>query len=538
MSRILSRRGFVQQAAAASALALAPLDRLAAQVRFNSYPFQLGVASGDPTADGFVIWTRLAPEPLEPEQLGRVTFEVDWEVAEDAAFARIVARGRDFAPAHLAHSVHAEVGGLPPGSEYFYRFRLGRYESPVGRAVTLPAADSSPERVRFAFCCCAHYEHGFFSSYRYLAEDKPDLVFELGDYIYEDSYGDRRVRLFHKTEAVTLDDYRGRYAQYRTDPDLRAAHQACPWLVSWDDHEVDNDYAGFTGEHELCGGESVRQGFPGRRAAAYQAWFEHMPVRPSRLLAAGGIRIYGNVDWGRLARFHVLDTRQFRSPQACPNTPSFMRCDTERGRKVLFSGAGGGSFADPNDPACKASLEDPDRTMLGAAQEQWLDESLASSRARWNVLAQGVLFAGLNEGTVEAPRIFTDAWTGYPGAQQRLLASLARNKAANPVILTGDIHSFFASEVNNARGTAVAVELVTSSVATNNTDKTKLLAQNPHVRFHDGKHSGYVRCEATADRLTADFVAVDDIRDARSARRVLASFEVPAGTSRVTRTDG
>lgn len=538
MPRTISRRGFVQQAAAASALALAPLERLAAQVRFGSYPFQLGVASGDPTAEGFVIWTRLAPEPLEPEQLGRVTFEVDWEVAEDATFSRIVARGRDFAPAHLAHSVHAEVAGLQPGNEYFYRFRLGRYESPVGRAVTLPAADSSPERVRFAVCCCAHYEHGFFSAYRYIAEDRPDLVFELGDYIYEDSYGDRRVRLFHKTEALTLDDYRGRYAQYRTDPDLRAAHEACPWVLSWDDHEVDNDYAGLTGEHELCGGESVRNSFPARRAAAYQAWFEHMPVRPSRLLAAGGIRIYGNLDWGRLARFHVLDTRQFRSPQACSSTPNFMRCDTEHGRKVLFSGAGGGSFADPNDPACKVELDDPNRTMLGAAQEKWLDGSLASSRAQWNVLAQGVLLAGLMEGTPQAPRIFTDAWIGYPVAQQRLLESLARSKAANPVVLTGDIHSFFANEVENARGTPVAVELVTSSVATNNSDKSQLLAQNPHAKFHDGKHSGYLRCEATAERLRADFVAVDDIRDARSARQVLATFEVNNGAPRLVRIGG
>ena len=537
MSRMLSRRGFVQQAAATSALVLAPFDRLAAQVWFSSYPFQLGVASGDPSSDGFVIWTRLAPEPLEPEQLGRVTFEVDWEVAEDASFTRIVARGRDFAPAHLAHSVHTEVGGLAPGNEYFYRFRLGRYESPVGRAVTLPPADSSPERVRFAFCCCAHYEHGFFSAYRYLAEDRPDLVFELGDYIYEDAYGDRRVRLFHKTEALTLDDYRGRYAEYRTDPDLRAAHEACPWLVSWDDHEVDNDYAGLTGEHELCGGDRVRNSFPERRAAAYQAWFEHMPVRPSRLLAAGGVRIHGNLDWGRLARFHVLDTRQFRSPQACPNTSSFMRCDAERGRKVLFSGAGGGSFADPNDPVCKAELEDPNRTMLGAEQERWLDGSLGSSRARWNVLAQGVFLAGLIEGKADAPRIFTDAWIGYPAATQRLLESLARHRTANPVVLTGDIHSFFANEVLSARGTPVAVELVTSSIAANNSDKSHLLERNPHIKFHDGKHSGYVRCEATARKLTADFVAVDDIKDARSARRVLASFEVPAGQSRAIRVD-
>ena len=218
------------------------------------------------------------------------------------------------------------------------------------------AADASPESLRFAFASCAHYEQGFFSAYRHMAEDRPDLILMLGDYIYEDAWGDRRVRQFDPLEAVTLEDYRRRYTQYRTDPDLQAAHAACPWLVTWDDHEVDNDYVGLTSEHELCGGAAVREAFPARRAAAYQAWYEHMPVRPSRLDPAMAIRIYGATDWGRLARFHVLDTRQYRSVQVCPAAADRERCDFAKGRKILFGGAGGANFIDPNEaPARRRS---------------------------------------------------------------------------------------------------------------------------------------------------------------------------------------
>jgi len=388
MSRRISRREFHRLAAAAGALALAPFGRANSQFRFVSPPFQLGVASGDPSADGFVIWTRLAPEPFDPGYLGQTIFEVAWEVAEDSGFSRIVKQGTAWARPHLAHAIHAEVAGLQPGREYFYRFRLGRYESAAGRALTCPAAGASPESLKFAFASCAHYEQGYFSAYRYMAEDRPDLVLMLGDYIYEDSWGDRRVRQLDPLEAVTLEDYRRRYTQYRTDPDLQAAHAACPWLVTWDDHEVDNDYVGLTSEHELCGGAAVRESFPARRAAAYQAWYEHMPVRPSRLEPGMALRIYGNVNWGRLARFYVLDTRQYRSVQVCPALPTAERCDFAKGRKLLFGGAGGANFIDPNEPACKAALADSSRTVLGDAQERWLDAALAESAATWNLLAR------------------------------------------------------------------------------------------------------------------------------------------------------
>ncbi len=538
MSRHISRREFNRLAAAASTLAIIPFGGAGAQMRFPNNPFQLGVASGDPSADGFVIWTRLAPEPFDTAYLGRTIFEVAWEVAEDAAFARIARQGTAWARPHLAHAVHVVVDALQPGREYYYRFRIGRYESAPGRALTCPAADAAVASMKFAFSSCAHYEQGYFSAYRWMAEDRPELMLALGDYIYEDAWGDRRVRQFDTLEAVTLEDYRHRYTQYRTDPDLQAAHAACPWLVTWDDHEVDNDYVGLTSEHELCGGEEVRRSFPARRRAAYQAWYEHMPVRPTRLQPEMAVKLYGSVDWGSLVRFHVLDTRQYRSVQVCPNLPTVQRCDFELGHKILFGGAGGSAFINPSEPSCKAALADPARTVLGAEQEKWLDESLASSRAAWNVLAQNVMVMTVAEGSPEAPRFHSDAWAGYPPARERFLASILKSKAANPVVLTGDIHSFWANELANAAGRPVGIELVTSSIATNTYDKSAFMALNPGARWHDGKHNGYVRCELTRERLRTEVVAIDDLEDSRSGRKVLATFETRAGEPRLRRLAG
>lgn len=529
MSRSITRREFSRLAAGAGALALVPFGRASAQLRFPNSPFQLGIACGDPAADGFVIWTRLAPEPLDTAFLGQTIFEVAWEVAEAADFARIVQQGTAWARPHLAHSVHVEVGGLAPGREYFYRFRIGRYESATGRALTCPAADSAPERLRFAFASCAHYEQGFFSAYRHMAADRPDLVFFLGDYIYEDSWGDRRVRQFDSPEAFTLEQYRHRYTQNRTDPDLQAAHAACPWLITWDDHEVDNDYVGLTGENELCGGAVVRDAFPARRAAAYQAWYEHMPVRPSRLQPEMAVRIYGATDWGRLARLFLLDTRQYRSVQACPAEPTAERCDFANHRKILFSRAGGANFIDPVEPACKATLADASRTVLGDAQERWFDGALGADGAAWNVVAQNVMMMTVAEGTAESPRHYSDAWAGYPPARERFYATLARHRAANPVVLTGDIHSFWVNDLANAAGKAVGVELVTSSIATSTYDKSAVLALNPGTKFHDGRHNGYVRCELTREKLRADIVTIADREDPASGASVAASFEIASG---------
>ena len=343
------------------------------------------------------------------------------------------------------------------------------------------------------------------------------------------------MRQFDPLEAVTLEDYRRRYTQYRTDPDLQGAHAACPWLVTWDDHEVDNDYVGLTSEHELCGGTAVREAFPARRAAAYQAWYEHMPVRPSRLDPAMAIRIYGATDWGKLARFYVLDTRQYRSVQVCANTPTAERCDFAKGRKILFGGAGGANFIDPNESACKSALADGSRTVLGDAQERWLDAALAESGAAWNLLAQNVMMMTVAEGSKESPRHYSDAWAGYPPARARLYSALAKHRTTNPIVLTGDIHSFWVNDLENADGRPVGVELVASSIATSTYDKSAVLPLNPGAKFHDGLHNGYVRCELGRERLQADIVTIDDREDPRSGRQVAASFEIRVGEPRARR---
>jgi alkaline phosphatase D len=251
-----------------------------------------------------------------------------------------------------------------------------------------------------------------------------------------------------------------------------------------------------------------------------------------------GVQIYGSMDWGTLARIYVLDTRQYRSPQVCTNEPTLPRCDFERGRKILFGGAGGGAYANPDQSPCREALADPSRTVLGTDQERWLDGALAGSRAAWNVIAQNVMVNGITEGTAEAPQIFTDSWAGYPPARERFLASLLKHRTANPVVLTGDIHSFWVCELANAAGRTAGVELVVSSIATSTNDKSASLPLNPAVKWHEGGHNGYMRCELTRERLRTDVVAIDDRTDPRSGRRVLATFDVRAGDPQAHRVDG
>ncbi|HEU4517536.1 MAG TPA: alkaline phosphatase D family protein, partial [Steroidobacteraceae bacterium] len=240
-------------------------------------------------------------------------------------------------------------------------------------------------------------------------------------------------------------------------------------------------------------------------------------------------RIYGATGWGRLARFYVLDTRQYRSVQVCPAAPTAERCDFAKGRKILFGGAGGANFIDPTAPDCQAALADESRTVLGEAQENWLDGALSEGGASWNLLAQNVMVMTVAEGTPESPRHYSDAWAGYPPARERLFAAIAEHGTTNPVVLTGDIHSFWVNDLANAAGRAVGVELVTSSIATSTYDKSATLPLNPGVKFHDGTHNGYVRCDLTATSLRADIVAIADRADAKSDASVLASFGIRAG---------
>src|SRR5262245_3813037 len=339
-----TRRELLNAAWALGAAAVAhPLvaSRVIAQPLFRAYPFPLGVASGDPWPESVVLWTRLAPEPLAGGGMPMVNVEVSWEMASDAALRTTVNTGTAIARPELGHSVHVEATGLQPGREYFYRFRCGSEVSPIGRTKTAPADGAAVDQLRFGVCGCSHYEHGYFTAYGHLASERFDFVFHTGDYIYEDrADGGRnaRVRQHNGDEIQTVVDYRNRYALYRLDPDLRAAHLSAPFVMAWDDHEVDNDYAGDRDEHG-----TPPEIFLLRRAAAYQAYYETMPVRPALLPAGPHLRLYRRLRFGSLIDFNVLDTRQYRSDQVCPTISE--GCPEAR---------------------------DPARTILGPEQEKWL----------------------------------------------------------------------------------------------------------------------------------------------------------------------
>ena len=420
--QLLSRRKFLTVAGSAGVVVAAsqfPFARArTAPVRFTGYPFTLGVASGDPTPDGAVLWTRLAPSPLSGHGgMPDKPVTVEWEVATDENFSNVVARGEEIAVAADAHSVHAEPRGLQAGYEYFYRFRANGEISPVGRTKTAPAGTASA--MAFAFASCQQYEHGYFTAYKHMAQDDLDLVIHLGDYIYEydtNSYTSTggNVRANSNHEIVNLADYRERHAQYKTDPDMQAAHAAFPWLVTFDDHEIDNNWASDTPEDGLPQDVYFR-----RRKAAFRAYWEHMPLRKAQKPDANGIQIYKRCGFGNLATFHVMDTRQFRSDQACGDGTR-AGCD------------------DRNNPA---------RTLTGAAQEAWLYDGLQQSQAKWQIMAQQVFMAERDATAGEGESFSMDAWDGYKVSRDKLLDFIATRQIANPLVITGDVHQNWANNL-------------------------------------------------------------------------------------------
>ena len=471
--------------------------------------FPLGVASGDPAPDGVVLWTRLAGGPPGGGGPPPEDVEVVWEVARDERMADVVRRGAAVAPAALGHSVHVEVDGLEPGRWYWYRFRSGADESAVGRTRTLPAPGAPADALRFAFASCQHYEHGYFTAYRHMAEDDLDLVFHLGDYVYEDEecdYEDEECAGFARRhgggETELLDEYRGRYALYRSDPHLQAAHAACPWVVTWDDHEVDNNYAGAVSEEEGLPAEL----FLRRRAAAYQAYYEHMPLRRASLPRGPGLRLHRSFSWGGLASFHVLDTRQYRTDRPC-------------------------------DAVC-AGIHDPAANLLGAEQERWLMDGLDRSRARWNVLAQQIMMARIDFTPGPGESWILDTWSGYEAARRRLMEFLAARRPANPVVLTGDVHSNWVNDLKadyeDPAAPVVGAEFVGTSISSggdgvDTRDSTAaLLAENPWVRFYNGQR-GYVRCELTPARCRTDYRVLEYVTRPGSPISNRASFVVEDG---------
>ena len=473
---------------------------------FAADPFSLGVASGYPSPDGVVLWTRLAGT-LDP-----LAVPVRWEIADDEAFKSVLFSGTTAAEPTWAHSVHVEVSGLAPERWYWYRFMTAGAQSPIGRTRTAPPANAANPRLRFAFASCQQYEQGYFGAWRHIAADAPDLVAFLGDYIYESTWGRDHVRKHDRPEPYTLEDYRGRYAQYRSDPDLQSAHAACPWIVTWDDHEVDNDYADDRPEDGM-----ERAPFLERRAAAYRAYYEHMPL-PARMQPKGPhMRIHTHLDWGQLARFHIVDTRQYRSWQACPR----------KGRR------GGSNTIDIEQ--CER-LTRPGRSMLGRAQERWLEQNLGESRAAWNVLAQTTPMAQFDTKPGPGRRAWTDGWDGYPAARQRLFQTFREKRVPNPVVLGGDVHSFNVNQLkldfDDPASPVVASEFVGTSITSQAWSQERLnqyLPDNPHMLLVDSRYRGYVRAEVTARRMTADLRAMESVATRDAPCSTLASFVVEDG---------
>lgn len=479
----------------------------AAAVIPRSTPFTLGVASGDPEPDGFVIWTRLALDPLAADGLGGMpasTYQLNWQVATDELFAEVVRAGAVAAEPRWAHAVHVEVGGLQPGREYYYRFRLGQHLTRTARAVTAPAPWETPAALAMAFTSCSNYPAGLFTAYRRLAEERPDVILNLGDYQYEGG-GPGVGRTHAGPETTTLAGYRQRHAQYKTDPDLQEAHAVAPWLVVWDDHEVDNNYADDVADRAV-----ERPGFLDRRAAAYRAYYENMPLRRSSVPNGPDLQLFRRVQWGRLATFHMLDTRQYRSDQAC-----------------------GDGYKDCPEAA------DPARSLPGPEQEAWLLDGFRSSQARWDVLGQQVFMGRRDNDPGAATTVSMDSWDGYPTSRRRVTQGWVDAGVRNPVVLTGDVHAHWASDLHldyDAPGERpVGNELITSSITSggNGYDEPDgthpWAAWNPNLRFWTNLR-GYVSTTITPTELTARFRCVPFVTTPGAEAFTRATFVIEDGS--------
>lgn len=513
---MLTRRSFI---AGAAASALAAPAILRSQTLWKNYPFSLGIASGDPSPDGFVIWTRLAPEPLEPHGgMGMGVAPVKWEVASDQGFRAVVASGEAAARPELAHAVHVEVTGLQPGRPYWYRFEQGGERSIRGQARTLPASASSPEALRFGVAGCQHYEDGYYTAYRHLAREDLAFVFHYGDYIYEyrgdplrPGWGDSGIFVPVRQHAgqllYSLDDYRRRYAQYKTDPDLQRAHAAHAFFMTFDDHEVDNNWVA-----------DIDDGVPPeifrlRRAAALQAWYEHMPVRRRSFPGGGAIQAYRSARFGTLAELNFLDTRQFRSDQPC---------------------------GDRWGATC-AEIAAQQAAVLGVEQEAWLTRNLQSRDTRWNVIAQQVMMMSLDRrrtpDEADHKMLNLDSWAGYEVPRQRLLSRM--RGLDNVVVLTGDEHQNWGGLLHDERGRPVAAEFVSTSISSGGDGQDQrpgsdfILASNPQLKFVNDQR-GYLTCDVTREEWRTNFMVMNRITTPDGTISKRATAVVPHGQADLT----
>ena len=487
----LNRRLMLSYGAALAAIPFARPRSAVAAPKLSSTPFTLGVASGDPSPTDVVLWTKLAPAPVEPYGgMPPVSVPVEWQVAEDEAMSKVVASGSAMAMPQLGHSIHVTPKGLRPNRWYWFRFRTPDYESPVGRTRTMPASDELPSQLNFAVTSCQSFEAGLFTAYEQMASDAPDLVFHLGDYIYEYASGRLgKVRTHIGGETTSLHDYRRRYAQYRMDTHLSAMHASCPWFVTWDDHEFDNNFADDISEESNVDPIAFLE----RRANAAQAYYEMMPLRPRSMPRGPDIQLFRKASFGQLAEFMVLDTRQYRTDQ--PN-------------------------GDGRDPL-NADATNPKNSLLGKRQKSWLKHSLLSSDANWNVLAQQVMMGLVTRWEKDGERQYSmDQWPGYAAERAEILEFLKDRRVPNPVVLTGDIHSNWANELRVddrvPEQELVASEFVATSLTSGgNGPKTPrgldvLLSNNPCVKFHD-QQRGYIRCTLTSNSWTSEYMIIDDV---------------------------
>ncbi len=482
-----------------------------ADVELVGDPFTLGIASGDPDATSVVLWTRLAPEPYTGGGMPANDLDVLWEVSATDDFAEIAVSGTETAVAAHAHSVHA-VAQLDQG-DWFYRFRVGSYTSAVGVTRPAPPSDAPLAKARFAAASCQNYADGYYAAHRDIAEQLPDFTIWLGDYIYEGGGlpfdPDVVARVHIGDEPKTLDDYRNRYGQYKSDPQLQASHATCPWFVIWDDHEVENNYAGISPQDP-----ADATGFQERRFAAYQAWWEHQPVRLDPPGAADQeYRIYRDTQWGDLIELALLDGRQYRSDQACGDATLNL------------------------DPPC-AEAFDPARTMLGAEQEQWLLDTLSASSAAWNVVGNQVVLA---DATFNGAVLNYDQWDGYPVARARLLQAFEDNDIQNLVVITGDIHLAAVAQLragDRATGVSVGAEFVTTSISSDGLIDDSLgdvLRSFPDLVDAELAHRGYSLHTVTPERWTTEYRSVSDVNNPDSEVTSFGTYTVEAGSNTVVK---
>ncbi len=500
------RRSLLQAALAAGSAPLFIRHASAA----DTDRFGLGLASGCPRATSLVLWTRLTGAALP------AAAEVRWELADDEGFSKIVASGSEQAVAADAHSVHAEPTGLSPDRWYWYRFSALGARSTVGRTRTAPAGNANATRLRFAIASCQRFDHGNYAAWGDMAKQELDLVLFLGDYIYEYAAtpnvtaNDKATRQHLGGVCRSLDDYRQRYSQYKSDPQLQAMHARAPWILTWDDHEIDNDWAGNVSQ-------SLEPHFEIRRAAAAKAYWEHMPFRKAQRPQGPAIQLYEHYDWGSLARIITLDDRQFRDPQVCPKP-----------------GRGGGNTVPLSD--CPDFL-DPKRTLLGTTQERWLAETWDTTRP-WNLLAQQTLMSRMNwqENPAKPGIYWTEGWDGYPLARQRLLQDLAARAPANTVVLGGDVHANYVSDLklnfDDDKAAVLATEFCGTSITSEGLDQARVdraLPHNPHLRYGRADQHGYMAFDLQAGRLDVQLRTVRAIWDPASPVDVSARFSVEAG---------